>query len=75
MENLKEQLIKSFVSGIGKTTGGLIIAGVFIQLWSLWNSQPTTYYIKSKSSQTEHDSKDDHDVADDTTYKKIFDEL
>lgn len=75
MENLKEQLITSFVSGIGKTTGGLIIAGVFVQLWYLWNSPPTTYYIKSKSSQTEQGNIDNKDDNNDDVYKKIFDEL
>ena len=79
MDSFKTQLFTSFLSGIGKTSGGLLVAGLFIQLWSLYNSSPSTFYInKSKSSQTPNDIDMSDDLSDDDDknhYKKIFDRL
>lgn len=78
MEELKVQFITSFVSGIGKTTGGLIVIGTIAKLWSLYTNENSktmcskkTYDTKStqtKCSYTELEEKDE-------LYKKIFDNL
>lgn len=73
MEEIKYQLVTSFVHGIGKTTGGLLVVGLCLQIWNSFNNNYTTTtntkFIKSKSTQTEVEE------INVDIYKKIFDEL
>lgn len=73
MEDLKSQLFTSFVSGVGKTTGGLVIVGVFLKLWGLYNQESFVYnYSKSKTTQT---GNKENEETDTDTYRKILDNL
>lgn len=79
MDELKSHLFTSFISGIGKTSGGLLITGVFFTLWNLYNENYSYTYthVKSRETQTDTDfnSESNHDFEDGTLYKKIFDQL
>lgn len=75
MDEIKLQIIKSFFSGIGKTTGGLLAVGICYKMWNVFNLESNylnskDYYTKSKYTQTNDDLENENNL-----YREILDKL
>lgn len=80
----QEQLFTSFIKGIGKTTGGLVLVGVVTGIWVLTErrvnlkmttdrqTQVDNYTDTDTDTETETDTQEKEDTYDPNRIKKLL---